>query len=65
MRKNRLYLYSFLFGGITFVLFALLAFTTARNSIRDKALLMQNALGQGYWIARSLEIGHSIALENH
>lgn len=65
MRNNHRYLYSFLFGGMAFVLFALLAFTTVRNATRDKALIMQNALIQGYWIARSLEIGHSMLTENH
>ncbi len=65
MRKNRPYLSIFLFSGMTCVLLALLAITTARNAIRDKALIMQNALTQGYWIARSLEIGHSMMVRNH
>lgn len=42
-----------------------LAFTTARNVGRDKALIMQNALTQGYWIARSLEIGHRMMVRDH
>jgi class 3 adenylate cyclase len=65
MRKNRLYLSMFLFGGIAFILLAMLAFSTVRNAIRDKALIMQNALTQGYWITRSLEIGHSMMMTDH
>ncbi len=65
MRKNRLYFSIFLFGGMAFVLLVLLAITTVRNVTRDKTLIMQNALAQGYWIARSLEIGHSMMMRDH
>ena len=59
MRKNPLYLYSFLFGGAILVLFVVLAYTTIRDASRDKAAILNGALAQGYWISRSLEIGHS------
>ena len=62
MRKNALYLYGFLFGSVTFVLFAVLAYTTVRDADRDKAAILDGALAQGYWIARSLEIGHGAPL---
>jgi sensor histidine kinase regulating citrate/malate metabolism len=65
MLKTRLSLSTFLFGGMAFALFAILTFTTIRNIARDKALCIKNALSQGYWMARSLEIGHSIMLDNH
>lgn len=65
MRKHRLYLSIFLFGGMSFVLLSILAITTVRNAMRDKTLIMQNALTQGYWIARSLEIGHSMMMRDH
>jgi class 3 adenylate cyclase len=65
MQKHRIYLSVFIFGGMAFVLFAMLAFTTVRNVIRDKTLIMENALTQGYWIARSLEIGHSMMIRDH
>ncbi len=65
LQKNRLYLYSIVFGGLAFALLAMVAFTTVRNAVRDKALIMQNALTQGYWIARSLEFGHSMMMQNH
>lgn len=65
MRKNRLYLSTLLFGSLAFVLFALLAFLTVKNATRAKAMLLQNALTQGYWIARSLEIVHSMVQHDH
>ena len=65
MRKNRLYLFLSLFGGLAFVLFAMLAVTTVRNVMTYKALAVQNALMQGYWIAHSLETGHRMLMRNH
>jgi class 3 adenylate cyclase len=47
------------------VLLALLGFSTVRNASRDQALIRHNALSQGYWIARSLEIGHRLMLDDH
>ena len=65
MRSYRLYLSLFVFGGMGLVLFTMLAFTTVSNAIRDKALIVQNAQTQAYWMARSLEIGHSMMMRNH
>lgn len=65
MRHNRRAVSGLLFGGIALALFTLLALTTVRSAGRDKAAILDNALAQGYWIARSLEIGHSMVLENH
>ncbi|MEE9147763.1 MAG: adenylate/guanylate cyclase domain-containing protein [Candidatus Tectomicrobia bacterium] len=65
MRNYRRYLSLFVFGGMGLVLFTLLAFTTVSNAIRDKALIVQNAQTQAYWMARSLEIGHSMMMRNH
>lgn len=56
MRKSRLYLYSFLFGGVSLALFAAMAFTTASEAYRDKQSIQAGALDQGYWIVRSLEV---------
>jgi len=65
MRKSRLYSYGFLFGAAIFILFAILAFTTIRDAGREAAIL-DGALAQGYWVARSLEIGHGGRLpEDH
>jgi class 3 adenylate cyclase len=60
MRTPRPYVSIALFGGLALVLFAMLAWLTVRNAARDQALLRQNVLTQGYWIVRSLEIGHSM-----
>jgi class 3 adenylate cyclase len=65
MRKPRPYVSIALFGGLALVLFAMLALLTVRNAARDKALLRQNVMTQGYWIARSLEIGHSMMMYDH
>lgn len=54
MHKHRLAVW--LFGAMASVLLALLTFTTMKNANRDKALIRNNALSKGYWIARSLEI---------
>ena len=53
----------FVFGGLMFVLVAMLVFQAVRSAARDKEAILQNALDQGFWIARSLEIGHSMLLE--
>jgi class 3 adenylate cyclase len=65
MHKTREYFSVILFGGLALLLGVLLAVTTLRNIKRDRDLLMQNALTQGYWIARSLEIGHSMIMQDH
>ena len=54
-----------LLGAMAGVLLGLLAFSTGRNALRDKALITHNALTQGYWIARSLEIGHRMMVHDH
>ena len=54
-----------LLGAMAGVLLGLLAFSTGRNALRDKALITHNALTQGYWIARSLEIGHRMMAHDH
>lgn len=41
-----------------FVLVAVLAAHAARNAETDGQAIQQDALNQGYWVARSLEIGH-------
>lgn len=65
MPRRRQYVSLALFGAVGTVLCALLALTTVRNLHRDRQLLLQNALTQGYWIARSLEIGHSMMVQDH
>jgi hypothetical protein len=65
MRTPRLYVSIALFGGLALLLFAMLAWLTVRSAARDKALLRQNVLTQGYWMARSLEIGHSMMTHDH
>lgn len=40
------------------VLVAVLAAHAARTAARDRQAILQDALNQGYWVARSLEIGH-------
>ena len=54
-----------LLGAMAGVLLGLLAFSTGKNALRDKALITHNALTQGYWIARSLEIGHRMMAHDH
>lgn len=44
MRKSRLYLHGLLFGGVTLVLFAVLALTTVRDAERDKAAILNGTL---------------------
>ncbi len=63
MRKRRISVV--LLGAMAGVLLSLLAFSTGRNALRDKALITHNALTQGYWIARSLEIGHRMMAHDH
>lgn len=60
---NRVRNIGLLFGALVFVLIAMLVFQAVRSAARDKEAILQNALDQGFWIARSLEIGHSMLLE--
>ena len=59
----RLRNFGFLFGGLVLVLVAVLVFQAVRSAAKDKEAILHNALDQGFWIARSLEIGHSLLLE--
>ena len=65
MQKKHVYLYIFLLGGISLTMFILLGIVALRSILSDKELIMQNALEKGYWIARSLEISHRVATQNH
>lgn len=40
------------------VVVAVLAVHAGRNATGDRQAILQDALNQGYWVARSLEIGH-------
>lgn len=51
-------------GAMAGVLLGLLAFSTGSNVLSDKVLLTHNALTQGYWIARSLEIIHRMIVQD-
>ena len=53
LRKRHLYLYMFILGGIAAVMFTLLGIIAYRNIVSERELILQNALLQGYWIARS------------
>lgn len=63
VRYGRFRNFGLLFGGLMFVLVAILVIQAVRSAARDKEAILQNALDQGFWIARSLEIGHSLLLE--
>ena len=66
LQKRKLYLsLGILVGGIAVVMFTLLGMLAYRNSVSERELLLQNALLQGYWIARSLEISHRVATHDH
>jgi len=59
----RLRNFGLLFGALVLVLVAALVFQAVRSAAKDKEAILHNALDQGFWIARSLEIGHSLLLE--
>ncbi len=63
MHRHRLSV--LLFSAVATLFLSLLAFSTVKNASRDKALIRHNALSQGYWIARSLEIGHRMMMDDH
>src|SRR6266540_3028157 len=63
LQKRKLYLSLGILGGIAVVMFTLLGMLAYRNSVSERELLLQNALLQGYWIARSLEISHRVATQ--
>ncbi len=65
LQKRKLYLSLCILGGIAVVMFTLLGMLAYRNSVSERELLLQNALLQGYWIARSLEISHRVATQDH
>ena len=62
---RRLYLSLGILGGITVVMFTLLGMLAYRNMASERELLLQNALLQGYWIARALEMSHRAATQDH
>lgn len=65
LRKRKLSLSLCILGGIAVGMFTLLGITAYRNIVSDRDLILQNALLQGYWIARSLEISHRVVTQNH
>jgi class 3 adenylate cyclase len=46
-------------------MFTLLGMLASRNRVSERELLLQNALLQGYWIARALEMSHRAATHEH
>jgi class 3 adenylate cyclase len=62
---RKLYLSLCILGGITVVMFTLLGMLAYRNMVSERELLLQNALLQGYWIARALEMSHRAATQDH
>ncbi len=64
MRHNHFYLSILIFGGIILVLFVVIFFTTATSFIKYNTLINRNALSQGHWIVKSLQIAHSLTREN-
>ena len=65
LQKRKLYLSLGILGSIAVVLFTLLGMLAYRSMVSERELLLQNALLQGYWIARSLEISHRVATQDH
>jgi len=65
MRKKNLPLSIFLLGGMSCVLLVLLGIFALRNIALDQELFRQNALTQGYWIARALESSHRMVTQEH
>ncbi len=57
--------FGILIGGLMFALVAIQAVQSVHGVARDRDAILQNALDQGFWIARSLEIGHGLLLEEH
>lgn len=47
-----------MFGSLMLVLVAVLAVQALRSVTNDRQGILENAKDQGYWIARSLELGH-------
>lgn len=62
LRHSRLRNVGLLFGGLILVLVAILIVQAVRSATNDKDAILHNALDQGFWIARSLEIGHGLLL---
>ncbi|MGB7302271.1 MAG: adenylate/guanylate cyclase domain-containing protein [Burkholderiaceae bacterium] len=57
--QNRQFRKVFLFFGTLMVaLVAVLAVQALRSVSNDRAAILENARSQGYWVARSLELGH-------
>ena len=56
--------FGLLFGGLLLVMVAMLAVQAVRSAAKDKEAILTGALDQGFWIARSLEIGHSQLLDD-
>ena len=65
LRKRKLYLSLCILGGIAVVMFTLLGIIAYKNIVSERELTLQNALLQGYWLARSLEISHRVVTQNH
>lgn len=63
--KKSLFVYVVLLGGVSCALFIMLGIMAFRNIALDKALIVQNALTQGYWIARALESSHRTVTQEH
>lgn len=54
-----------LFATIACILLALLSLWTIRNALSEEALIRHNALKRGYWVSRSLELAHSMMIQDH
>jgi class 3 adenylate cyclase len=65
LQKQKLYLSLGILGGTAVVIFTLLGILAYRNLVSERELLLQNTLWQGYWIARSFEISHRVATQDH
>ncbi|MGE3537355.1 MAG: adenylate/guanylate cyclase domain-containing protein [Candidatus Tectimicrobiota bacterium] len=65
MHKTKLYVYAVILGGISLLTFVVLGVVGYRNILASHALMTQNALLQGYWIARAVEISHRMVTGQH
>ena len=64
MRHNHLYLSMLIFGAIILILFAILVIITVTSSVKYNTLIDRDALVQGHWIVKSLEIGNDLTRKN-
>ena len=65
MPKSRFALLIVTGGGLVCSLVALLIFVTIQHALREHAALRHDALSEGYWIVKALEVSHRVMQPGH